>query len=271
MRSPDSLVVSGGNVLTANGWLACDVFLDEGRIVSAGPDVGTSGTGGGRPGEPTEVGTAGAGAERAALRLFASNETVEVAGGEAPATRGVPSHVRRAPPGCRRVAGRSGLRRPPVQRRRRCGHHHRTRGPVGGGGGVAALGRHRLAPDRRDRAGGHPGPGPGGAAVRTAPRARRRATCRRAAGAPLRGAVPGPGAAGRPSGGAPAAAGSGAGRRRGLESAGRRGIGDARPRAAAGARCRGRSGRGRGGGVGGPLVRKRRAGHGRHRRRRHGW
>jgi len=91
MRSPDSLVVSGGNVLTANGWSSCDVFLEHGRIVSAGPDVGTSGTGGGGPGEPTEVGTAGAGAERAALRLFASNETVEVAGGEAPATRGVPS------------------------------------------------------------------------------------------------------------------------------------------------------------------------------------
>ncbi|MGH9229565.1 MAG: N-acetylglucosamine-6-phosphate deacetylase [Acidimicrobiales bacterium] len=90
MRSSDSLLVSGGKVLTASGWSDCDVFLANGRIVSAGRDVGITGTGGGGPGEPTEVGTAGAGAERAALRLFASNETVEVAGGEAPATRGVP-------------------------------------------------------------------------------------------------------------------------------------------------------------------------------------
>ncbi len=67
------------------------MFLAEGRIVSAGPDVRTSGTGGGGQGEPTEVGTAGAGAERAVLRLFTSNETVEVAGGEAPAARGDPS------------------------------------------------------------------------------------------------------------------------------------------------------------------------------------
>jgi N-acetylglucosamine-6-phosphate deacetylase len=89
VRPPDSLVVSGGNVLTANGWSVCDVFLVDGRIVSAGPDVGTTGTGGGRSGEPTDVGTAGAGAERAALRLFASNEeAVTVAGGEAPATGG---------------------------------------------------------------------------------------------------------------------------------------------------------------------------------------
>jgi N-acetylglucosamine-6-phosphate deacetylase len=85
----DSLVVSGGNVLTANGWSTCDVFLANGRIVNAGPDVGTTGTGGGGLGEPTEVGTAGAGAERAALQLFASNEeTASVAGGEAPATGG---------------------------------------------------------------------------------------------------------------------------------------------------------------------------------------
>jgi N-acetylglucosamine-6-phosphate deacetylase len=90
-RTPDALVVSGGNVLTANGWSACDVFLAHGRIVSADPDVRTSGTGGGGPGEPREVGTAGAGAERAVLQLFTSNETAEVAGGEAPATRGVPS------------------------------------------------------------------------------------------------------------------------------------------------------------------------------------
>lgn len=85
MRSPDSLVVSGGNVLTANGLSACDVFLAHGRIVSVGSDVGTNGTGGGGQDEPTEVGTAGAGAERAAPRLLASNESVEVAGGEAPA------------------------------------------------------------------------------------------------------------------------------------------------------------------------------------------
>jgi N-acetylglucosamine-6-phosphate deacetylase len=91
MRSPDSLVISGGNVLTANGLSACDVFLANGRIVSVGSDVGTSGTGGGGPGEPTEVGTAGAGAERAALRLFAANETGEVAGGEPPAAPGYPS------------------------------------------------------------------------------------------------------------------------------------------------------------------------------------
>jgi N-acetylglucosamine-6-phosphate deacetylase len=89
MRSPDSLVVSDGKVLTANGWSICDVFLADGRIVSAGPDVGTSGTGGGGPDEPTEVGTAGAGAERAALRLFALHEeTATVAGGGAPATGG---------------------------------------------------------------------------------------------------------------------------------------------------------------------------------------
>jgi N-acetylglucosamine-6-phosphate deacetylase len=88
MRSQDSLVISGGNVLTANGLSVCDVFLANGRIVSAGPDVGTSGTGGGGLGEPTEVGTAGAGAERAVLRLFASNEIVEAAGGEPPAAPG---------------------------------------------------------------------------------------------------------------------------------------------------------------------------------------
>jgi len=88
MRSQDSLVISGGNVLTANGLSVCDVFLANGRIVSAGSDVGTSGTGGGGPGEPTEVGTAGAGAERAVLRLFASNETGEAAGGEPPAAPG---------------------------------------------------------------------------------------------------------------------------------------------------------------------------------------
>ena len=87
MRSQDSLVISGGNVLTANGLSVCDVFLANGRIVSAGSDVGTSGTGGGL-GEPTEVGTAGAGAERAVLRLFASNETGEAAGGELPAAPG---------------------------------------------------------------------------------------------------------------------------------------------------------------------------------------
>jgi N-acetylglucosamine-6-phosphate deacetylase len=91
MRSPDSLVVSEGNVLTASGLSACDVFLAHGRIVSVGSDVGTSGTGGGGQGEPTEVGTAGAGAERALLRPFASNETEEVAGGEPPAAPGDPS------------------------------------------------------------------------------------------------------------------------------------------------------------------------------------
>ena len=91
VRSPDLLVVSGGNVLTANGLSVGDVFLANGRIVSVGSDVGTSGTGGGGPGEPTEVGTAGAGAERAVLRLFASNETGEVAGGESPAAPGEPS------------------------------------------------------------------------------------------------------------------------------------------------------------------------------------
>jgi N-acetylglucosamine-6-phosphate deacetylase len=88
MRSQDSLVISGGNVLTANGLSVCDVFLANGRIVSAGSDVGTSGTGGGGLGEPTEVGTAGAGAERAVLRLFASNETGDAAGGEPPAASG---------------------------------------------------------------------------------------------------------------------------------------------------------------------------------------
>jgi N-acetylglucosamine-6-phosphate deacetylase len=88
MRSQDSLVISGGNVLTANGLSVCDVFLANGRIVSAGSDVGTSGTGGGGLGEPTEVGTAGAGAERAVLRLFASNETGDAAGGEPPAAPG---------------------------------------------------------------------------------------------------------------------------------------------------------------------------------------
>jgi len=98
MRSPGSLVISGGNVLTANGLSVCDVFLADGRIVSAGSDVGTSGTGGGGPGEPTEVGTAGAGAERAVLRLFASNETVEAAGGESPAAPGA-----RTPPLARRL------------------------------------------------------------------------------------------------------------------------------------------------------------------------
>src|SRR5262245_13869794 len=91
MRSPDSLVISGGNVLTANGLSVCEVFLASGRIVSAGSDVGTSGTGGGEPGEPTEVGTAGAGAERAVLRLFASNGAGEAAGGEPPAAPGDPS------------------------------------------------------------------------------------------------------------------------------------------------------------------------------------
>jgi N-acetylglucosamine-6-phosphate deacetylase len=91
MRSPDSLVISGGNVLIANGLSVCDVFLANGRIVSAGSDVGTSGTGGGGPGEPTEVGTAGAGAERAVLRLFAGNETVEAAGGRPPAAPGAPT------------------------------------------------------------------------------------------------------------------------------------------------------------------------------------
>src|SRR4029450_890126 len=88
MRSQDSLVISGGNVLTANGLSVCDVFLANGRIVSAGSVVGTSGTGGGGLGEPTEVGTAGAGAERAVLRLFASNETGDAAGGEPPAAPG---------------------------------------------------------------------------------------------------------------------------------------------------------------------------------------
>ena len=91
MRSADSLVVSGGKVLTASGWRDCDVFLADGRIVSAPSDVRVVGTEGGGPGEPTEVGTAGAGAERAALRLFASRKTVEVAGGEAPAAHGGPS------------------------------------------------------------------------------------------------------------------------------------------------------------------------------------
>jgi N-acetylglucosamine-6-phosphate deacetylase len=91
IRPPDSLVVSGGKVLTASGWRDCDVFLADGRIVSAPSDVRVVGTGGGGPGKPTEVGTAGAGAERAALRLFASSKTVEVAGGEAPATHGDPS------------------------------------------------------------------------------------------------------------------------------------------------------------------------------------
>jgi N-acetylglucosamine-6-phosphate deacetylase len=101
MRSPDSLVVTGGNVLTANGLCACDVFLAHGRIVSVGSDVGTRGTGGG-PGGLPEVGTAGAGAERAALRQFASNETVEVAGGGAPAA---PAEARAAPGDTPRFTG----------------------------------------------------------------------------------------------------------------------------------------------------------------------
>src|ERR687891_613250 len=88
MSRPDSLLVTGGQVLAGGKWTAADVFLANGRIVSVGSDVRTSGTGGG-PGEPTEVGTAGAGAERAALRPFASNETATAAGSESPAAGGV--------------------------------------------------------------------------------------------------------------------------------------------------------------------------------------
>src|SRR5918994_3448463 len=90
MTPSDSLVVSGGQVLAAGDWTAGDVFLANGRIVSAGSDVRSSGTGGGGPGEPTEVGTAGAGAERAALRQSASNETATAAGAP-PAASGAPS------------------------------------------------------------------------------------------------------------------------------------------------------------------------------------
>jgi N-acetylglucosamine-6-phosphate deacetylase len=89
MRSPGSLVVSGGKVLIRGEWTASDVFIANGRIVSVDSDVRSSGTAGGGPGEPTEVGTAGAGAERAALRQFASNETVTAAGTDAPAAGGV--------------------------------------------------------------------------------------------------------------------------------------------------------------------------------------
>src|SRR4029453_4849757 len=88
MRSQDSLLISGGNVLTANGLSVCDVFLANGRIVSAGSVVGTSGAGGGGLGKPTEVGAAGAGAERGALPLFPSNETGAAPRGEPPAAPG---------------------------------------------------------------------------------------------------------------------------------------------------------------------------------------
>jgi len=89
MSGSDSLLVTGGQVLAEGEWAAGDVFLANGRIVSVASDVRSSGTGGGGPGEPTEVGTAGAGAERAALRQFASNETVTAAGSESPAAAGV--------------------------------------------------------------------------------------------------------------------------------------------------------------------------------------
>jgi N-acetylglucosamine-6-phosphate deacetylase len=83
-----SLVITGGRVLSPEGWLAGDVFIASGRIVSAGPDVRTNGTGGGRVGGSTETGTAGAGAERAHSRPTAVNDAAAVVGARAPAAGG---------------------------------------------------------------------------------------------------------------------------------------------------------------------------------------
>ena len=80
--------MTGGRVLTAGGWSSSDVFIESGRIVSAGSVVRTTGTGGGGPGGPTEMGTAGAGAERAALRPTAANDVETVVGADAPAAAG---------------------------------------------------------------------------------------------------------------------------------------------------------------------------------------
>jgi N-acetylglucosamine-6-phosphate deacetylase len=81
-------LVTGGTVLTPAGWEAGSVFVDNGRIVSAGFDVGTSGTGGGRSGGTTDVGTAGAGAERASFGSTAQIEAVTVTGARPPVAAG---------------------------------------------------------------------------------------------------------------------------------------------------------------------------------------
>jgi N-acetylglucosamine-6-phosphate deacetylase len=91
MRSVAALVVAGGRVLTPAGWVTLDVFVSSGRIVGVASNVrSTSWTVGGGQGRPTEVGTADAGAERAALRPFAVSNADTVARTEAPVAGGSP-------------------------------------------------------------------------------------------------------------------------------------------------------------------------------------
>ena len=73
------------------GWVTLDVFVSSGRIVGVGSDVrSTSWAVGGGQGQRTEVGTADAGAERAALRPFAVSNADTAARTEAPVAGGSP-------------------------------------------------------------------------------------------------------------------------------------------------------------------------------------
>src|ERR687891_48495 len=259
MSRPDSLLVTGGQVLAGGKWTAADVFLANGRIVSVGSDVRTSGTGGG-PGEPTEVGTAGAGAERAALRPFASNETATAAGSESPAAGGVSA----------RRLDASGLLVVPGFLDLQCN----------GAVGVDIT----AEPERLwDVAAALPQWGvtawlptvvtaPAATRVRAlaARRSGRRRPGRRPVGPPPRGTVPGSRAAGGAPRRAPAGAGRCDGGRRAMDPGRRRGTGDAGAPTARRPRPGPHAGGGRGGGLGRALVGVGRAGDRGDRRRRDG-
>jgi N-acetylglucosamine-6-phosphate deacetylase len=89
-----TLAVVGGTVVTPGGPVRSDVFIAEGRIVSVHPDVGTTGTGLGGPGERNEDGTVGAGAERSVVDAPAQDDAVKVVGDTPPAAGGAPDRAR---------------------------------------------------------------------------------------------------------------------------------------------------------------------------------
>lgn len=94
------LAVIGGTVLVPGRAVRSDIYIADGRIVRVVPDVGTTGTGHGRPGGRSEDGTVGAGAERAVVDASHHQGGLPVVGDTTPAAGSVPAP---SPPGATRL------------------------------------------------------------------------------------------------------------------------------------------------------------------------
>jgi N-acetylglucosamine-6-phosphate deacetylase len=98
------LVVTGGTVLTPAGPVLADVEIVAGRIVSADPNVGTTGAASGGPPGRSDQGTVGAGAERVPVGASGVEDAASVVGKRFPAAGGGSPGVG-APPEALSAAG----------------------------------------------------------------------------------------------------------------------------------------------------------------------